>query len=500
MKTILLKSMAICAIVWSLASCQDQQFPDRNIEVKKVDVKTLPDALKTVRDYVVPDAVIAHRGSTFWTPEETEAAYRWAREIGADYLELDLQCSKDGVILALHDDNLKRTTDIENVYGEFLPSTRKAYYMARGLSEDDAAAKVKQDEGEFLPYYASSYMYEELMRLDAGTWFNIKPEVGDPEQARSAFSEQHQYISTLEDVIMIAQGKRLLRRTTDSTVTGYDSVMFKKGERRYTVGNIDVSKTIDRTWLNGATSYEAAYTFEYEDEPTGMWNGNSPGVYPEFKESWLNPSDMEARVKAELSRLGWNIMDVPATDGNEWYKNDKVNIGNTNGRVILQTFALSSLVRVAHEFEGKVPMCFLLWPNSGSMASGTPSEYASSINLAIANKAHIIGPCIAGAPNNYPEANADWQAYLIHKAGMLNHPYSFDTRDQMNKYYGIWDKNIKTDYNKYLDDGETTRRYIDGMFSNHADETLKFYLEQGKTKFKGTESASAVLDRLGYTK
>lgn len=56
---------------------------------------------------------MAHRGSTFWAPEETESAWRWAREMGVDYLESDLQCTKDGVILANHDDNLKRTTNIE---------------------------------------------------------------------------------------------------------------------------------------------------------------------------------------------------------------------------------------------------------------------------------------------------------------------------------------------------------------------------------------------------
>ena len=82
---------------------------------------------------------MAHRGSTFWTPEETESAWRWAREMGADYLESDLQCTKDGVILANHDDNLKRTTNIENVYGELVPATRKAFYMRYGkMSEAEA--------------------------------------------------------------------------------------------------------------------------------------------------------------------------------------------------------------------------------------------------------------------------------------------------------------------------------------------------------------------------
>jgi glycerophosphoryl diester phosphodiesterase len=485
-------TMMICVVGWMLVSCENQLYTDQRVEVEKAGAKldVLPANLQKVRDYVVPDAIMAHRGSTFWTPEETEAAYRWAREIGADYLELDLQCSKDGVILALHDDNLKRTTDIENVYGEFIPSTRKQYYLDRGLTEAEAEAQLKADKATFIPYYAASYMYDELAKLDAGTWFNIKPEVGEPEQARPEFGKQKQYISTLEDVIRIAEGKKL-KRVGD----------VPEGARTYTIASIDKNKTIDRAWFDGSVSFEVKYTFDYVDDPE--WSGNLPGIYPEFKESWLNPSDMEKRVYDELDRLGWNIITKPEPASAPFYTgaDNTVNVGKTNGKVVLQTFAISSLVRTAEVFGGKVPMNFLLWPNSGSLLEGTPSEYVSTINLAIASKAHIIGPSIAGAPNNYPESNQAWQAFLIHKAGLFNHPYSFDTYEQMNKYYGTWDKGLQTDYN-YTDKDGNVRRYIDGMFTNHADATLIFYRNLGKTKYKGPdgvpETAQEVLDRLGY--
>ncbi|MDR2813275.1 MAG: glycerophosphodiester phosphodiesterase [Prevotellaceae bacterium] len=484
MKNILIGTVAVCAIGCTLASCDDQRYTDLRVEVDKVQVSELPADLQAVRDYVAPDAVIAHRGSTFWTPEETEAAYRWARETGADYLELDLQCSKDGVILALHDDNLKRTTDIESVYGEFIPATRYRYYIARGLDSAQAQQQLDNDKKTFRPYYAASYMYDELTKLNAGSWFNIKPE--GPEQARPKFDSIKQYISTLEDVVRIAEGKKLRRNAG--------------GERDYTIDNIDKTMPmIDRSMFDGSKSYEVKYHFEYDDEAGAQWKGNRPGIYPEFKESWLNPADMEQRVYNELDALGWNIITKPAGAAEPFYTgaNNTVNVGRTNGKVILQTFALSSLARAAQVFGGKVPMTFLLWPQSSSLLDGTPSEYASSINMAIANKAHIIGPCIAGPPNNYAETNEAWQAYLIHKAGMLNHPYSFDTYEQMNKYYGVWDKGVKTEYN-YVDENGNVRRYIDAMFTNHADATLKFYREQGKNKYRGEESAQEVLQRLGY--
>ncbi|MCK5781607.1 MAG: hypothetical protein KAH10_03405, partial [Flavobacteriales bacterium] len=75
-----------------------------NSKDKKVSPFQSPSAIETnslsadaleVRDLVKKDIVIAHRGSTYWAPETSEAAYRWARNIGADYLELDLQMTKD---------------------------------------------------------------------------------------------------------------------------------------------------------------------------------------------------------------------------------------------------------------------------------------------------------------------------------------------------------------------------------------------------------------------
>ena len=79
------------------------------------------------------------------------------------------------------------------------------------------------------------------------------------------------------------------------------------------------------------------YKFEYVDDPQDT--GNRPGIYIEFKESWLNPSDFEKRVYNKLDELGWNIITKPC-DGEPFYKNNKVNVGNTNGKVILQTFSL----------------------------------------------------------------------------------------------------------------------------------------------------------------
>lgn len=97
---------------------------------------------------------------------------------GGDYLVCDIQRTKDGYLLALHDEDLQRTTDVAEKFPE-----RK-----------DAPV--------------SEFTLEELLTLDAGSWFNK----ACPERARKGFSGLD--ILTLEDVIRIAEGNRILRDST----------------------------------------------------------------------------------------------------------------------------------------------------------------------------------------------------------------------------------------------------------------------------------------------
>ena len=57
--------------------------------------------------------VIAHRGAAGPFPEHTVGSYSSAYFYGADYVELDLQLTKDGHLVLSHDPCLKMTTNIE---------------------------------------------------------------------------------------------------------------------------------------------------------------------------------------------------------------------------------------------------------------------------------------------------------------------------------------------------------------------------------------------------
>lgn len=61
---------------------------------------------------VLTPAVVAHRGASGHRPEHTLDAYRTAIRMGADDIELDLVITRDGVLVARHDAELSRTTDV----------------------------------------------------------------------------------------------------------------------------------------------------------------------------------------------------------------------------------------------------------------------------------------------------------------------------------------------------------------------------------------------------
>ncbi|AVR98046.1 glycerophosphodiester phosphodiesterase family protein [Pseudoduganella armeniaca] len=56
--------------------------------------------------------VFAHRGASALRPEHTLAAYSKAIADGADYIEPDLVCTRDGVLVARHEADLTETTDV----------------------------------------------------------------------------------------------------------------------------------------------------------------------------------------------------------------------------------------------------------------------------------------------------------------------------------------------------------------------------------------------------
>ncbi len=85
--------------------------------------------------------VTAHRGASKKAPENTLAAFRNALDSGADYIELDVQLTKDGQLVVFHDEKLDRTTD--------------------------GTGKL------------TDFTYDELQQLSAGSWFGKDEEFAE---------------------------------------------------------------------------------------------------------------------------------------------------------------------------------------------------------------------------------------------------------------------------------------------------------------------------------
>jgi glycerophosphoryl diester phosphodiesterase len=81
---------------------------------------------------------IAHRGGSALRPENTVPAFDHGVALGADWLECDVQLSRDGEAVVLHDSTLDRTTDATGAVEDF---------TADALSRVDAGAQFGADQG-----------------------------------------------------------------------------------------------------------------------------------------------------------------------------------------------------------------------------------------------------------------------------------------------------------------------------------------------------------------
>ncbi|HZP85577.1 MAG TPA: glycerophosphodiester phosphodiesterase [Burkholderiales bacterium] len=73
--------------------------------------ETEKDKIRHAMNAVEP-IIIAHRGASGYVPEHTLAAYYVAIEQGADYIEPDLVITRDGVLVARHENEIGATTDV----------------------------------------------------------------------------------------------------------------------------------------------------------------------------------------------------------------------------------------------------------------------------------------------------------------------------------------------------------------------------------------------------
>jgi glycerophosphoryl diester phosphodiesterase len=138
--------------------------------------------------------VIGHRGASGYRPEHTLASYALAARMGADYIEPDLVSTKDGVLVARHENEIGGTTDV---------ATHAEFADRRTTKTIDGTA--------FTGWFTEDFTLAELKTLRA------KERIPDIRQRNTLYDGRYT-IPTLQEVINLS---RRLSRELDRPIGIY---------------------------------------------------------------------------------------------------------------------------------------------------------------------------------------------------------------------------------------------------------------------------------------
>ena len=115
----------------------------------------------------MPPLIIAHRGDSAHRPENTLAAFAGALEVGADLVEFDVQLTRDGQVVVIHDATVDRTTDGRGRVAEMTLA------QIRGLSAGYRSRFGAAHRGERVPALGEALA---LLKDRARVMVEIKPD------------------------------------------------------------------------------------------------------------------------------------------------------------------------------------------------------------------------------------------------------------------------------------------------------------------------------------
>ncbi len=146
--------------------------------------------------------IIAHRGASGYRPEHTLASYELAIGMGADFIEPDLVSTRDGILIARHENEISETTDVA-AHPEF--ASRKTTKQIDGhevtgwFTEDFTLAEIKtlrakerlrfrnqSFNGQFeVPTFAEVIALAKRRSAETGRTIGIYPETKHPTYFRT---------------------------------------------------------------------------------------------------------------------------------------------------------------------------------------------------------------------------------------------------------------------------------------------------------------------------
>ena len=148
-----MKKILFTVGLWYLALCMQAAGHISRLRAELQDSRS---------DYVF---VVAHRGDWRHAPENSVAASKGAADMGVDMVEIDIQRTKDGGFVLMHDESIDRTTEGKGNVADYTVEELKRFRLRRAdgsLSDETiptleealrdayAAAETVEFEGKYL--------------------------------------------------------------------------------------------------------------------------------------------------------------------------------------------------------------------------------------------------------------------------------------------------------------------------------------------------------------
>jgi glycerophosphoryl diester phosphodiesterase len=243
--------------------------------------------------------LIAHRGASLYTPENTLAAFNKALELGAAFIECDISFTKDGVPVIFHDDKLDRTSN-----------------SSGAISKKTLAELKKLDIGR---WFSDEFSNEKILTLkDLLEWHNQHNVSLNLEMKRLKFKKFNQYLKNiLHEVELYSSNPSIIYSSSQKKIIDRLAKLKDSKPRAYLVNkwsarHVKTARKLGCIQLNvgpkGLTSEMVDYTHEYHLK-LGVYTVN------DFKQAChLKEIGVDAIFTDDLNLFTVNLSDKLASE------------------------------------------------------------------------------------------------------------------------------------------------------------------------------------------
>jgi glycerophosphoryl diester phosphodiesterase len=113
--------------------------------------------------------ISAHRGNASSAPENTLAAFKNALQVGADFIEVDVRTTNDGVLMIMHDANLERTTNGKDAFKLYDAAYLKTLSAGKGFTGVFEYEKIPtlEETCQLISDWNASHQHKTHLYIDA---------------------------------------------------------------------------------------------------------------------------------------------------------------------------------------------------------------------------------------------------------------------------------------------------------------------------------------------